>query len=409
MRFDRIIIVLILAVAIAAAVVWFNRLGSRTTPAPMEAVSEDGGVSLLVIGIEGLELDIVHRLVGEGKLPHFQELIQSGATGTFTNLGKATEAGVAWTSVATGMTPQNHGLGATVTRRQGVETTTGAFPDNRTAETLWTIAGSKGLSVCVVGWPATWPAEEVDGILVGPYEQYVLSRKLSNSHARGVYPPEQLEFVDGFILDPEAIQRRDLERFLVQDSRLGLEALVGQNYESLREAYGGDRSAVDLTLHGCRAVDADAAIVCLEGLNLVSQRFWHYMDPTPFERLDARPEDQEFFDGQIEALGVTIERYYGFIDGLIGELAAAAGGDATIAVVADHGYVGIEFDRQGMPKVGHHMHSDRGVWIINGPRVRAGATVDGGTIMDFAPTLLAAAGIDADIAFDGAREDAVLK
>ena len=418
MRFERVVIVLIVIVAVAAAFVWFGR--GRTGPAteldrPTAATEPDrptaaaGEAALLVVGVEGFEMDIVERLVAEGRLPRVGRLLDDGALQTFANLGKTTDRGVAWTSVATGMTPENHGLGVPRTTERGAEVETEPTPSNRTAETLWTIANSNGHRVCVVGWPATWPAEVVDGLMMAPYEQYVLERAHGGDHASGVHPPEQLAAVDALVRAPGSVERRDLLRFVDLDSRLGPEALVGQNYQSLAEAYAGDRSCIDVALHGLTDVGSDVVCVYLEGLNTVSQRFWHYMDPEPFERIEARPEDEEFFEGQIEALGGTIDRYYEYVDMLLGELVDACGDDVTVAVVADHGYIGIEFDARGGPKIGQHMHSEEGVWIASGPRVAGDVTVPDGSITDFAPTVLAAAGIETAVDFDGEAQERALR
>ncbi len=401
MRFERITIALIIVLAVAAAVVWFRPGAGGRAEKRERYATGPGNVRLLVLGVEGLEIDIVERLVADGRLPHIGNIMDQGAVQTFTNLGKTTDPRVSWTSVATGMTPENHGFGVPSVTRREVQVEPEPVPSNRKAETLWTIADSKGLRVCVAGWPGTWPAEAVDGLMMSPYEQYVLERAHGGDYAAGVHPPERVEFVDALVVEPGAVERKDLLGFIDADSRLGPEALVGQNYKSLAAAYAGDRSTLDVALSGLRAVDADVVCVYLEGLNTVSQRFWHYMDPEPFERIDARPEDEEFFVGQIEALGGTIDEYYEFVDTLLGELIDACGEDTTIALVADHGYAGIEFDAHDRPKVGQHMHSEEGCWMASGPLLAPGVRIPEGSITDFAPTVLAAAGIETGIDFDG--------
>jgi predicted AlkP superfamily phosphohydrolase/phosphomutase len=404
MKFDRIVVLLIVVVAVAAAVVWFGRRGASRAPEPVSGP----GISVLVVGVEGLELDIVERLVAEGRLPRLSGLIDRGAVQTFENLGRMTEQGVSWTTVATGMTPEGHGIGSTVTRR-GAETKTNPIPRNRTAGTIWTMASDLGRRVCVVGWPATWPAEEVNGLMMGPFEQYILARSHTGDQAEGVYPAAEYESIDALVIDPGLVERKELLRFIDSETRLGPEALVGQNYESLANSYAGDMTNVAVTLYGAGRGDTDVVCVCLEGLNTVSQRFWHYMDPEPFERLDARPEDRVFFDGQIETLGPTIDLYYEFVDELLGRLIDACDENATIAVVADHGYRGIEFNAAGQPMIGQHMHSERGCWIMSGRGVRSGVRSDEGSIMDFAPTLLAAAAMDVDTDFEGSVSRSVLE
>jgi len=55
------------------------------------------------------------------------------------------------------------------------------------------------------------------------------------------------------------------------------------------------------------------------------------------------------------------------------------------------------------------MHSDRGVWIMRGPSVRPGVSVDDCELFDFAPTLMKAAGITPAIELNGRVLDEVLR
>jgi len=408
MRFERIIVVLIVVVLAAAAFVWLGRSGDEAV-APGGASAEQAPASLVVIGVEGFEPRVAERLIGDGGLPHLAALMERGAFATFENLGKETDHRVSWTTVATGMAPEGHGLGVVVEGRRGARTPVEPVPSNRTAETIWTLAEGAGVTPAVVGWPGTWPVEDVDGLMVGPHEQYYLERMHGGDHGQGIHPDGELDAVDPLIRTPEDVRRKDLGRFIDLDTRLGFEALVGQNYGSLAKAFVSDRSMVDVALYGAAAFDADVVCVYLGGLNIVSQRFWHYMDTTAFDNLEADADDRAFYEGQIETLGGTIDRYYGFVDELVGELEQIAGDDATIAVVSDHGYEGIVLDARGWPKIGHHMFSDEGCWIVAGPRVRSGQRIRSGSITDFAPSVLAAAGMGGAPDFDGTAREEMLR
>jgi predicted AlkP superfamily phosphohydrolase/phosphomutase len=139
--------------------------------------------------------------------------------------------------------------------------------------------------------------------------------------------------------------------------------------------------------------DIESIFVCLDGLEDVSQRFWHYgqADVIEWEKLDE--VTRRLLEGQVETLGTTIDRYYEFVDELVGELVGLVRDDGVFVVVTDHGYNGLWLDDRGRLKIQQHMYSESGLWIIRGPGVARGARVDGGNLLDFAPTVMRAVGI----------------
>jgi hypothetical protein len=96
----------------------------------------------------------------------------------------------AWTTIATGVTPETHGVHAIETRRlaglrgvfapgSGLARLIGAATDivrltrpsvasrdERKAKTIWEVAEEAGLRTAVVNWWATWPAPATGGIVV---------------------------------------------------------------------------------------------------------------------------------------------------------------------------------------------------------------------------------------------------
>jgi arylsulfatase A-like enzyme len=72
-----------------------------------------------------------------------------------------------------------------------------------------------------------------------------------------------------------------------------------------------------------------------------------------------------------------------------------------VAVITDHGYAGIPLNAAGKPLIGTNMHSEEGMWIVSSPRVKAGATARHGDLIDVAPTIMAAAGVEIPGELDG--------
>lgn len=64
---------------------------------------------VFVLGIDGMDPDILTRLIAEGRMPHFDQLAK---TGSFQRLGTSTppQSPVAWSNFVTGLDPGGHGI-----------------------------------------------------------------------------------------------------------------------------------------------------------------------------------------------------------------------------------------------------------------------------------------------------------
>ena len=67
------------------------------------------GPRVLLVGLDGADMRIVDRLVGEGKLPTFARLKREGAWGPLRSVEPLLSP-LVWTSIATGRRPQDHGV-----------------------------------------------------------------------------------------------------------------------------------------------------------------------------------------------------------------------------------------------------------------------------------------------------------
>ena len=105
----------------------------------------------------------------------------------------------------------------------------------------------------------------------------------------------------------------------------------------------------------------------------------------------------------VEALSPIIERYYERADALVGELLKHRGSQTLVVLCSDHGFAG----HSGYPgfegelAVGVSMHREDGVVVMAGPGIERGVRLDGASILDVTPTVLAALGIPVGEDMDG--------
>jgi arylsulfatase A-like enzyme len=98
-----------------------------------------------------------------------------------------------------------------------------------------------------------------------------------------------------------------------------------------------------------------------------------------------------------------VERYHVFADSLLGEVMKLADENTVVMVCSDHGFAGHRgyegFD--GDVAVGVQMHRASGIVFMSGPGIEAGKTIQGATVYDIAPTVLALFGLPVAQDMDG--------
>jgi len=142
---------------------------------------------LLIFGVDGLNHDLVQKLVDKGEMPNFKKLQQQENTvyGEFESFvcdGYATpHTGPMWTSLYTGLKPEEHGI------------TSGGWNDGdsqfHVMNTVWDkLSEETDQQMILYGMPMTYKAKEMQGEMVSGFVSNTLKSMWSNC----VYP-ETLE------------------------------------------------------------------------------------------------------------------------------------------------------------------------------------------------------------------------
>jgi len=245
----------------------------------------------------------------------------------------------------------------------------------------------------VVGWWVTWPAETVNGYIVSDRAAYTRMEAASSgerSSPQDAFPPELADEVHERVRKPGEITTEQVRRFMdLSDDEVerlirGAEYEHGHFLPEFKYVHQSDRSTADIATQLLRTRPTDVTAVAFYGVDTVSHLTWHFMHPEAFEGTPISPE-------AVEKFGALIERYYIFIDELLGELLAAAPADATVIVFSDHG-----FGATGrLPWSGGHGRitpgapvAPDGILILAGPTIRPGVRLEGAHVLDVTPTVL---------------------
>ena len=357
---------------------------------------------VLLIAVDGMEIAVVREMMADGELPVMASLIDRGVCGSIQTIAPALSP-VVWTTVATGKSPENHGITGFTDRVTG-----GAFTSNaRRGKAIWNITSDYGLTCNSVGYWITWPAEEIEGVIVSQTssESQVQLQKMKKGMLfrdleGATYPPGIIDEIWPFV---EKASRSDrLSRAVVAPVFGDLKTIEPPLPHEVRNLISSSywSFAADSSYHASARYlfeknPADLNIVYYGGTDVIGHRFWRYREPEVF----TYPIPKEY----IEAFGDSIESYYRLTDRKIGELMALFPRDTRVVVMSDHG-MHAEFENGRTPSgepislSAHHLDGPPGIFIAAGPGIRKKGGLSAfiesrelaqvGTIFDVAPTLL---------------------
>ncbi len=371
----------IVAACLAATLVFVVSCATtETAPEPIER-------RIMLIGIDGMEWDVMGPLLEDGRLPNFEALMQEGCWGEIRSLD-VLESPVIWTSVATGKLPGKHGITGFVKNVSGRHEPTPVTANVRRVKTIWNILGERGLVVGVIAWLATWPAEPVNGYLVTSYFNY----ERHDLHAGG----RAITFPDGLAddLDRLRVTKGDVPDERAATFVTGEVPAKGERrtkFDGLKDFIATDETARAVAFEMARVMPVDFFAVYFRAVDGPSHLYW--VDMLPGTGPGTTAEDAALF-------GEVIPRYYEYMDSVLGELLELADENTTVIVTSDHGHSGPKLRGEryvwGIP-----MHDPTGVFVIAGKDVVAARELGDVSVLDITPTILALLGLPVAEDMDG--------
>ena len=355
--------------------------GSGKEPAGLAPLAERNKVVLF--GIDGADWQIIRPLMESGKLPNFRKMVEGGASGTLQSM-EPTLSPALWTTVATGMRPEVHGIADFIVHLPG-----GGYKpvtsDMRTAPAFWNLIGERngGRQVGVIAWLASWPAEKVNGYVVTSYLPYLYNwstgRPLKGTVVEGIprqtYPDALLSEIEPLKVKPESVSSDLVKKFYdtARLHELGKDA--SECVEGFLWSLASDETyrRIGLDLYRKRPVDLFA--IYFGGVDVVSHRFWKFTWPEamPYQ---TDPREAEILRGIIPA-------YYAYLDEILGEFLSAMDQRTTLIVLSDHGFKPVYFPNK--PTTSGH-HRLEGILALYGRGIRKGVTLEEATLLDVFPT-----------------------
>ena len=259
----------------------------------------------LLIGLDGAEPALISRWMEAGVLPNLARLRDRGGfQACSSTVPHATFP--AWTTCVTGVNPGKHGVVDFTRMKDGEYAIQFVNGSARQHPAIWNVLTDLGKRSCVLGVPATYPPEEVNGIVVSGFDSPVCTG-IDKSF---VSPSEAYPLVKDWTFAD----------FQETDIGPGWHAMaLGKLMEGVERK---ERIALDL-------FDREAwdfFMVVFGETDTVSHHFWMFHDP---ESPRHRAEYQD-----------AIQQVYRRLDETVGRFMDAADEDVVIGVVSDHGFGG---------------------------------------------------------------------
>lgn len=164
----------------------------------------------VILGLDSATLDLVEPWVQEGRLPHFQYLMEHGAWGRLESTIPPVTA-VAWNTFATGKDPGRHGVFDFVRREEDgyqIRIVNGA---NRRAKPFWYILDHQGFNIGIMNMPMTYPPDTLrNGFMIAGFD----APGFTSDFVRPAHLKETLR-ASGYVIAPLETTREAWARSLV--------------------------------------------------------------------------------------------------------------------------------------------------------------------------------------------------
>jgi Type I phosphodiesterase / nucleotide pyrophosphatase len=385
-----------------------DRSGSASAAPETGPVVDPAGIAtraplvsrLLIVALDGATWDLLDPVLEAGEAPNLARLVAEGARADLATL-EPTLSPAIWTTIATGFTPDQHGiLGFEGVPGQSMTTLPNATMRQR--KTYWNVLSDFGITSGTLGWWASWPADPMsDGsFLVSdrvPYTRMEAAIHRAPLDAGDIVPAELADVVAPLVQKPDAIDAAVVSRFLHLDGKAERERFLSEDYRmgsflpEFKFAYQSDLSTVRMARAAFDRMPVDVLSVYLTGIDTVSHLYWHFAFPEQFP-------DFEFPAADLARFGDVIRLYYGQVDAWIGELLETVGDGTTVLVVSDHGFGGTG----RLPWSGGHGRitpgapiAPAGILLLSGPGAARGVRLPRAHVLDLAPTILHLMGLPA--------------
>ncbi len=328
---------------------------------------------------------MIHPLLDAGRMPNLKLLVEHGVMGNLLTLQPMLSP-ILWTSIATGKRAYLHGVHGFVEPTPDGTALRPIASSTRKCKALWNILAESGKRCHALSWYASHPAENTNGVYVSQQFPVAPASATPSSwppQPNSVCPWEIADSLTELRIHPREINGATLSQFIPAGAQLD------QGNLEVRRLLAGfaRRLAECASLHAVTTavmeeVSWDFCTVYYEAIDHIGHDFMRFHPPR-MEQVN--PDLFEAFNGVMNAT-------YELHDQMLGRLINLAGPEAHVMIVSDHGFLNGERRPNGDVDPAQ-WHRNFGIFVCAGPGVRKDEIIQGATLLDIAPTVLAMFGL----------------
>ena len=328
-----------------------------------------------IFAIDGADWELISELSADGRIPNIRALAQGGTTASLQTI-QPTVSSLVWTTVATGVPPDRHGVIDFMDRARKTPVDAGS----RRSPALWEIAEAFGRRAVTINWWTGWPARRESAVT---FDSPVTLQQ------NAVHPASLASRVAQLDVPAQTIQGPQVRRFL---------NITAEEYDNAI-ARGGPTDPVNVFRNTLAKTWTDHRV----GVSLYQQHeplllMMHYEGTDTVNHLFS-PYHPPYREGinqtQFRRYWPAVANYYSEVDRLIGEWMKVLSDDTTVIIVSAHGFRWGK-TRPRVPPLGRaalNDHRNPGVFIAYGNHVAASRGNHAISIYDLVPTVLAVLGL----------------
>ncbi len=294
--------------ALAVVIIGLLVLSAGPFPRSRASAATPGASSVInqvvVLGIDGATWDVALPMIKQGRLPHFQRLMERGSWGPI----RATipwKSPIIWTSIATGKRQREHGINDFIVWDKRTKSSTPMSIGSRKVKAVWDILSEAGVRIDVASWYGNWPAEPINGTMIS-------DRLLLKSLPQRITPESRSAELDAYA--------HALKHSLPKGKDEKIDELVD----------------AEMALHLLEQDKPQVQMIYLREIDDMQHYFWRYYAArhgSIFGRWLYGPVDPR----EVEKHGGNVERAYERADAVLGRIMTLAGPQTAIVVLSDHG------------------------------------------------------------------------
>src|ERR1700724_1703422 len=384
MVFQRISMVLLLFAALPVAP--WGQAQSTAKPRP----------HVVVIGVNGMELDVIRPLLLEGKMPNLSSVIKKGAYGKLRTVSSPNCPRV-YSTFFTSTKPEEHGVTGFIVG--GITANTNMLKQ----EPIWSMLSMNGVTVGMANVPATFPVMPVNGYMISG----MLTRG-KNCEDGVLCAPKLSEVMGGDAVYPKSLQPELLKN--VGDFYIDCERMPGAS-----DLKGHEKEVIDKWLGKVQLIRDEQT------------KLFDYLlttHPTDFAMLGQSCEDRTGhwlypiapfnagYNASINSVRTQAfpDQYIAF-DKVLGSIVKHADENTFVIIISDHGIKPLrEFENKDphahmdhektTPVIAKHDFADGddvpGSFFAMGPGIKHNSRLMGfeASVYDITPTILHIYGIE---------------